>query len=93
MKSNIRLAFARLAVQDVREILQYTNEQWGRRQRNAYFGELKRAARQLQAFPEMGRLTDEGVRELVVQRHIVLFRHPDDVVTIRRVLTPRRLRQ
>jgi toxin ParE1/3/4 len=93
MKSSISIIVLPAAEHDVREILRYTEKQWGRRQRNLYYGELKRAARQLQAFPEMGHLTDKGVRELVVKRHIVLYRYDDDIVTVLRVLNPRRLRQ
>jgi len=92
MPSSISLVITPDAEADVRDILRYTLEQWGRPQRNAYFAELKRAARLIQAFPEMGRERDPGVREHPLRHHVILYRYEDDTVTILRVMHPRRLR-
>ncbi|MBA3378040.1 MAG: type II toxin-antitoxin system RelE/ParE family toxin [Chloroflexia bacterium] len=56
------------------------------------FADLKRAARRLQAFPEMGREREDGAREYMLRHHVVLYRHQDDTVYILRVMHPRRLR-
>lgn len=94
MKSNTRFSMSRLARHDITEILQYTEESWGRHQRNVYLRELVRAGRQLTAFPEMGRESESReVRELVLRHHVILYQYRDDTVTILRVLNPRRLRR
>jgi toxin ParE1/3/4 len=93
MKSSIRIIIQPSAEVDIREIMRYTEATWGRGQRNAYFSELRRAARQLLVFPEMGREVDDGIRELVLRHHIVLYRYDDDIVTVLRVLNPRQLRR
>jgi toxin ParE1/3/4 len=84
---------SRLARRDVTEILQYTEESWGRHQRNVYLRDLVRAGRQLATFPEMGRDADNGIRELVLRHHVVLYQYDDESVTILRVLNPRQLRR
>lgn len=92
MLSGTNLIISPDAEVDIRDILRYTLETWGRPQRNAYFAELKRAARRLQAFPEIGREREDGVREYAFRHHVILYRHEGDTVTILRVMHPRRLR-
>lgn len=92
MPSGTNLIITPEAETDIRDILRYTMDHWGRSQRNAYLGELKRAARRVQAFPEIGRERGAGVREYMLRHHIVLYRHQDDTVYILRVMHPRRLR-
>ncbi len=62
MPSGTNLIITPDAETDIRDIPRYTMDHWGRSQRNAYFAELKRAARRLQAFPEMGREREDGLR-------------------------------
>ena len=92
MQSNIRLIITPDAETDIRDILRYTQEQWGRPQRNAYFAVLKQAARRIQSFPEIGRECESGVREYALRHHVVLYRFEGDTVSILRVMHPRRLR-
>ncbi len=92
MTSGTRLVISPSDNQDVRQILYYTLITWGRPQRNAYFGELKRAAWLLQEFPEIGKAHDDGIREFALRHHVVLYRYEQDAVTILRVMHPRRLR-
>ncbi len=94
MTSNTRLAFTAQSLIDVREILFYTQAHWGIAQRNAYFRELRTGSEQLVAFPELGHVVDEGIREMTVRHHVVLYRYDSeaDVVTILRVMHPRRVR-
>lgn len=92
MTSGTRVIITAAAEQDVREILNYTLVQWGRPQRNTYFVELKRAVRRIQEFPGIGRLVDGDTREYALRHHVVLYRYDEDVVTVLRVMHPRRLR-
>ena len=92
MQSNIRLIITPDAETDIRDILRYTQEQWGRPQRNAYFAVLKQAARRIQSFPEIGRESSAGVWEYAIRHHVILYRYEAETVTILRVTHPRRLR-
>jgi len=57
-----------------------------------YFAELKKAARRIQAFPEIGRVLESGVRQHTLRHHVVLYRFENDTVTVLRVMHPRQLR-
>lgn len=92
MPSGTNLIISPDAEVDIRDILRYTLETWGRPQRNAYFSNLKQAARRIQTFPEIGREREDGVREYAIRQHVILYRHEGDAVTILRVMHPRRLR-
>jgi toxin ParE1/3/4 len=92
MTSNIRLIVLPSAERDVRDILRYTELQWGRAQRNAYLRELIAAVRRLQSFPELGRSVEADIREFSLRHHVVMYKFHDDTVTILRVMHPRRLR-
>jgi plasmid stabilization system protein ParE len=94
MTSSTRLALTTQALLDVREILSYTQTQWGIAQRNAYFRELRIAADRLLAFPELGQVAGDGIREFSLRHHVVLYRYDStsNTVTILRVMHQRRLR-
>jgi toxin ParE1/3/4 len=95
MTSNTRLVVLPSAEHDVRDILRYTELQWGRAQRNAYFRELRAVAERLLAFPELGHVAEDGTREFSLRHHVVLYRYDStsNTVTILRVMHPRRLRE
>ena len=60
--------------------------------RNACYSERKRSDRRLQAYPEMGRVVEGGIRDHSDAQHILLYRYEGEPITILRVIHPRRLR-
>ena len=57
---------------------------------------LNDAFRQIQAFPDIGKVTDESrpnIRQYQVEHHLILYRREPGAVTILRVVNPRRLRR
>ena len=98
MRSSIRLIITSEAELDVEEIAQYTLEHWGDERVDAYRARLMRSFRQLQTFPEIGRVADNDdptIREFALEHHTILYRHDADanLVTILRIVNPRRLRR
>lgn len=98
MRSSIRLIITSEAELDVEEIAQYTLEHWGDERVDAYRARLMRSFRQLQTFPEIGRVADNDdptIREFALEHHTILYRHDPDanLVTILRIVNPRRFRR
>ena len=83
-----------LAKADLKEIGRYTQERWGREQRNTYLTRLDGCFRQLAANPLAGNECDDirdGYRKFAVGSHVVFYRRQgDDVIEIVRVLHGRR---
>lgn len=77
------------ARRDIRSLLMYSQQQWGQEQRKTYKSNLDRAMKQLLQFPDRGPARDDispGLRNLVVDAHIVYYRVTDRSVIINRVL-------
>jgi toxin ParE1/3/4 len=98
MRSSTDLIVSPEAEDDLRDIYGYTRETWSSAQADAYDAVLNRAFQRIQSFPELGvsvSSSDPAVRELVLRHHSVIYRHDMDanVVTILRIVNPRRLRR
>jgi toxin ParE1/3/4 len=90
---NARVIITLTALDDIAEILRFTDEEWGSAQRKRYARQIKAVIDRLAIMPLMGRPQDEvypGVRSLPVGRHLLYYTYQDDVVYIRHVWHDRR---
>jgi toxin ParE1/3/4 len=80
----------KLAMDDLREIGRYTQQHWGREQRNVYLRMLDGAFHQLAANPHKGKTCDEirnGYRKFTAGSHIVFYRQKSvEAIEIVRIL-------
>ena len=85
----------RLTVQaraDLRDIGRYTQQTWGRDQRNRYLARLDEAFHRLAREPHLGRACEEiraGYRKYHVGRHLIFYRESVAGVDIIRILHDR----
>jgi toxin ParE1/3/4 len=80
------------AEEDVRDILVYTEQEWGERQRTIYQGVLTRALETLSANPRIGRRREDlaaSVRRYVVRRHAILYRIEPEEIRVLRIVSNR----
>jgi len=92
MTSSTDLVISFEARQDNYDVLQYTVDAWGDEQVDEYEGILDTVFKRIRSFPEMGRERDDGIREYAIRHHVILYRYEAGIVTILRVMHPRRLR-
>ncbi len=92
MTSSIDLVISFKARQDIYDVLQYTIDTWGDEQADDYERVLDAAFQRIRAFPEIGHVRNDGIREYALQHHLIVYRFEAETVTILRVLHPRRLR-
>ncbi|WP_218079614.1 type II toxin-antitoxin system RelE/ParE family toxin [Anthocerotibacter panamensis] len=81
-----------LAKADLRAIGRYTQQTWGRDQRNSYLARLDKSFQRLAEEPERGRPYDEiraGYRKYHVGRHLIFYREAQDSIEIVRILHDR----
>ena len=77
------------ALEDLRSIARYTEQIWGREQRNKYLSKLDASFQMLVNEPELGRACDEirqGYRKHHVGRHLVFYRLIATRIEIIRIL-------
>src|SRR5687768_13375086 len=77
---------------DFSDILLYSEQQWGKRQRNAYRAVLLRGFGVLRDHPLIGVVRDDlgpGLRTHHVGSHILYYTSEDEAVTILRILHER----
>jgi len=89
---NVRLVLTPLTRQDLRDILQYTAQTWGRERRDAYQALVLGRLRELTAYPNLGRARDEvfpGCRSLRVEQHVAYYRTTDAEIIVARLLHAR----
>lgn len=89
---SMRLEISPGARADISDILLFTEQQWGRQQRDAYRRLLDVAFRRLIAMPGMGRPFEDlspGLRRVNIESHVVYYWVDDDRLTIARVLHQR----
>ena len=82
----------RRALADLRDIVRYTGETWGRRQARLYLEELELRIQKLALSPEVGRLRDDvapSVRSFPIGRHVMFYLTGESGITVLRVLHPR----
>lgn len=79
-----------MAKADLKKIGRYTQERWGRDQRNQYLTMLDACFHQLAANPHLGKdcsAVRRGYRKLNAGRHLIFYRQtPTDPIEIVRVL-------
>ena len=77
------------ALEDLRSIARYTEQTWGREQRNKYLSKLDASFQMLVHEPALGRACEEirqGYRKHHVGRHLIFYRLTDSRVEIIRIL-------
>ena len=78
---------------DLSDILLYTQEEWGKRQRAVYQARIDRTLRHLLRFPDLGRNRDEispGLRSYPVGYHLILYRVGASDLTVTRIIHQQR---
>lgn len=81
-----------LAKQDLRSIGRYTQQTWGREQRNIYLSKLDASFHLLAHSPTLGRACDDirdGYRKYHIGRHLIFYREADEGIVIIRILHDR----
>ena len=83
----------KLAKADLKDIGRYTQDVWGREQRNRYLANLDTSFHDLARAPQKGRSCDDirqGYRKYQVGRHVIFYRRQDDAdIEIIRILHDR----
>jgi toxin ParE1/3/4 len=77
------------AIEDLRSIARYTEQTWGREQRNKYLSKFDASFQMLVHEPELGRACDEirqGYRKHHVGRHLIFYRLIASRIEIIRIL-------
>lgn len=80
------------AVDDLRSIARYTQEHWGRKQRNNYLSKLDESFYTLAQEPHRGRACDDirpGYRKYHVGWHQIFYRQRENHIEIIRILYDR----
>jgi toxin ParE1/3/4 len=88
----LRLIFTEDARTDIRGILAYSEQRWGRQQRDDYRRSLRQAIENIRTYPAIGRERDDlasGVRGLVVRHHLILYRVESGTIRVLRVIHER----
>ena len=81
------------ALQDIEDILLFSEQQWGRDGADRYAENLRAALTSLTRFPGIGRNRDDnapGLLSYPVGEHVVFYRVTDDDVIVRRLVHSRR---
>lgn len=87
-----QLIVAPNARQDLSDILLYSEQQWGKRQRAKYRSVLVEAMRELVLYPSIGRIRSEiasNIRSRLVEEHVIYYEVDDEAVTVHRILHQR----
>ena len=88
-----RIVLLAEAREDLRDILLFTDQHWGREQRRSYRQRIYSVLDQLAMFPNLGRLRPEfgpDTFSFRVEQHIVVFRFTASQLIITRILHVRR---
>lgn len=79
------------ALADLRDIVGYTMETWGRKQARLYREELELGILKLALSPGLGRVRADvapSVRSFPIARHVAFFVESEGTITVLRVLHP-----
>ncbi|MTI12384.1 type II toxin-antitoxin system RelE/ParE family toxin [Sansalvadorimonas verongulae] len=82
-------ALTRKAKSDLLDIARYTQETWGREQRNQYLAQLDKTFHLLAEKPSIGKACDairEGYRKFPLGRHIIFYTATGGRVRVIRIL-------
>lgn len=88
-----RLALTRIAQEDFRSLLTFTERQWGKSQRRTYRQRILDSFAELLRFPALGSARPElgqHVRTFRVEQHIVVYQPSDTELLILRIPHVRR---
>jgi toxin ParE1/3/4 len=88
-----RIVLAPRARDDLDDILLYTEQQWGKRQKNTYRRSLYDGFRRLAEFPGIGLERPNvgpAVRSFQIEHHIVIYEATDTELRISRIIHERR---
>ena len=86
-----RYDFSRRALADLRNIVRYTRESWGRKQARMYREELELGIQKLALSPGLGRVRSDvapSVRSFPIARHVAFYVESEGGITVVRVLHP-----
>ncbi len=89
MPSSRRVRLAAEARDDLRDVLQYSLEVWGRPQCDAYRTAILRRLAEVADFPRLGRPRDDlfaGCRSRPIRQHIVSYRMDVAEIIVVRIL-------
>lgn len=92
MPSSRKLRLTSEARDDLRDVLQYTLETWGRKQRATYKARILRTLRELARFPGLGRERNElgvDMRSFPVGQHLIVYRVDDKELIVTRIMHSR----
>ncbi len=85
----MKLDLTDAAVKDLREIREYTLQNWGERQEDLYLKAMWKRFAEVLKDPTRFRLLEDlfpGCRTAAQEKHIILFRVENDILQIVRVL-------
>ena len=88
-----RLVLTSEARSDLRDILTYSERQWGKTQRREYEGQISRAVDNLIGYPHLGRARPEygpGLLSFPVRQHVIVYALTETGIRVVRVLHARR---
>ena len=80
------------AKDDLKRIGRFTQQKWGREQRNRYLSRLDNGFQMVARQPEIGKPCDyirPGYRKLHIGRHLIFYRQSDTHIDIVRILHDR----
>ncbi|MDE0367457.1 MAG: type II toxin-antitoxin system RelE/ParE family toxin [Gammaproteobacteria bacterium] len=86
-----RYDVTRQAMADLRDIVRYTMETWGRRQARLYREELELGIQKLALSPGLGRMRTDvapSVQSFPIARHVAFYVESESGITVLRVLHP-----
>ena len=86
-----RYDFTRRALADLRNIVRYTRESWGRKQARIYREEIDLGIQKLALSPGLGRVRSDvapSVRSFPIARHVAFYVESEGGITVVRVLHP-----
>ena len=86
-----RYDFTRRALADLRNIVRYTRESWGRKQARIYREEIELGIQKLALSPGLGRVRSDvapSVRSFRIARHVAFYVESEGGITVVRVLHP-----
>lgn len=89
----LRVRYARQAQSDITDILLYSEQRWGKRQREVYRATLRKTISILASEPEIGRARDDqlpGMKSHPTGSHVIYYMPLDNELLVVRVLHNRR---
>jgi len=87
-----RLVFADAALDDLKDIAQFTEARWGADQKRRYLSSIDTTVRRVRDNPKLGRNRQDvhpGYHGVLVGRHVIFYRFTDDECEIVRIIHDR----